>query len=298
MKEYIRKVPYFNDYDKQKDFLKHPPVKENDNSYEQTKLRDKRNNIDYIIKKRQDIKEIFNYAPDANTKTQVDLIGERKTQLKDELKKNYDIYEKRHPFFLDTVVKKGEETKSMKDVLIDKYVPSGFERSRISQEAVTKSQLLVERKKLFLNELRQNNAEAEYPRPAINVSLHKKYDYKDVVKLKNRDLTFKNYGFWFDPTEFVFSYPHIQAKGKGGWATEIVKANILNTRALNLSKEQMNIENTEEDKKSREKKEEIFLMNNRFPFIEYSKKHCLAENYCEKKKFIVLRHSGFQKWTS
>lgn len=299
MEEYVRKVPYFNDYDNKKDLLKQPPVKDDDDSYEQSKIRDKKNNIQYIIKKRQDIKEIFNYAPDPNTRTQKEILKERKIQLKDELNQNYDLYEKRHPFFMDTVVKRDEITKNMKDALTNKYAPYEVDRSRISNEVSTKTMLLTERRRQYLMELRQNNLDDYCPSAIENVFLDEGYDYRNVVKNKNKDLTLKNYGFWHDPSDFIFSFPHIQAKGRGGWATEVVKAQIMQKRNDDIGKK-MNIENIYElhQKENYDKGKRIFLMKNRFPFIKYSKSHCSVDNYYKEKPHMVIRHGGFQKWTS
>lgn len=302
--EYIRKVPYFNDYNTKKDPLKYPPEKYNDEDvYEQTKIRDKKNNIEYIIKKRQDIKEIFNYDPDPNRRTQKDILGERKNQLKKELNNVYETYEKKNPFFVDTVVEKDPVTKTMKDVLTNKYVPYEEYRTRISDDVDTKSMLLEERKKQYLKELRQNKLEDDYQPVKKDVPLDAQYDFKDVVKNKNKSLTFKNFGFWYDPSDFVFSYPDIKAKSKGGWATDLVKAQIIDEK-ISPSEKKMNIKDISviveelQHKENIEKRRGIFLMKNRFQFIKYSKNHCSAENYYQEKPHIVLRHGGFQKWTS
>ncbi|EWC87848.1 hypothetical protein PFNF54_03447 [Plasmodium falciparum NF54] len=66
---------------------------------------------------------------------------------------NFNTYEKRFPFLIDSVVKNPEQTRDMKDVLNNKYVDDNTIKYRISQNVVTKTMLLEERKKNYKDEL-------------------------------------------------------------------------------------------------------------------------------------------------
>ncbi|ETW30270.1 hypothetical protein PFFCH_02286 [Plasmodium falciparum FCH/4] len=76
-----------------------------------------------------------------------------KNKLKEDMSTNFNTYEKRFPFLIDSVVKNPEQTRDMKDVLNNKYVDDNTIKYRISQNVVTKTMLLEERKKNYKDEL-------------------------------------------------------------------------------------------------------------------------------------------------
>ncbi|KEG02344.1 hypothetical protein YYE_03083 [Plasmodium vinckei vinckei] len=65
--------------------------------------------------------------------------------------------------------------------------------------------------------------------------------FRDAVKNKNKLLTLKNYGFGQEYSEYIFSYPDIKAKGRGGYASEIIKLNI--KQKSNEKKKNWTVEN-------------------------------------------------------
>ncbi|SOV16003.1 conserved Plasmodium protein, unknown function [Plasmodium gaboni] len=134
MGEYVRKIPYYNNYEEKKDLLKF------------TFLNDKKDDEKIEINKNEDVQFI-------NTRTQGDVLTERKNKLKEDMSTNFNSYEKRFPFLIDTVVKIPEQTRDIKDVLNNKYVDDNTIKYRISQNVVTKTMLLQERKKNYKNEL-------------------------------------------------------------------------------------------------------------------------------------------------
>lgn len=290
MGEYIRKVPHYNDYEQKKDLLEFPHLKKIDPNYERRPKKIPNNDVQYVIKKRENMNDILHHRPDLDTRTQGDLFKERKNELKKQLNENYIDYEKKNPFFIERVVHKTEETKTMKNALNNVYVPFEMDKTRIREDVNTKTMLLDERKKIFLKELGYDATENK----AIEFLLDPTQDYKSAVRTKNEVLTFKNYGLGWIPKDHKFSYPHIQAKGKGGWATEIVRANILKDQMDGIEK--CNIENIEEfyQKKAFEEKSKVYLMQDRLKYVDFFRNRCSLHNYNEEKPYFGLRSSGFQ----
>ncbi|EWC75722.1 hypothetical protein C923_03615 [Plasmodium falciparum UGT5.1] len=236
MGEYVRKIPYYNNYEEKKDLLKFTFL--HDKKDDEKREINKNDEVQFIIKKRENMKDILTHLPHMNTRTQGDILNERKNKLKEDMSTNFNTYEKRFPFLIDSVVKNPEQTRDMKDVLNNKYVDDNTIKYRISQNVVTKTMLLEERKKNYKDELKYIIMN--------NIYVHT----CDIVKNKNKLLTLKNYGLGQGPSNFVFSYPDIKAKGRGGYASEIVKSNILkNKNEYSKNKIQLNIQNLQEKKK-------------------------------------------------
>ncbi|CRH00286.1 conserved Plasmodium protein, unknown function [Plasmodium relictum] len=298
MGEYIRKIPFFNDYEKKEDFLKFPHLKENDNDEKRNLNKNIINHDAHYIKKRENMKDILTYIPYLNNRTQRDILSERKNKLKEDISESYYSYEKKYPFFIDTYVKKIEETKCMRDVLNNIYEPDETRKSRISEDIKTKAMLFETRKKLLLDELRSSYKEDDnimsnhkevYLDPAKN--------YMDIVKDKNKILTLKNYGLGLTPSNFVFSYPHIQAKGRGGFATEIMKSIMLKNKNEKINKK-INIKDINDlykDKNDEKREEKVFLMKSRFKYLNHTKNSYFVDNYLKEKPYIILRYKGFQE---
>ncbi|KEG02343.1 hypothetical protein YYE_03082 [Plasmodium vinckei vinckei] len=155
MGEYTKKVPIFNDYETKKDLLKFLWLKENDDNDKNSKKNN--DDVKFIIKKRETMKDILNHRPDLNTRTQRDILSERKAILKENNLENYYEYEKEFPFFVDQVVIKPEVTRNIKEVLNNPYEQDETTKIRLSEDIKTKTTLLEMRKKMFIKELRRNN---------------------------------------------------------------------------------------------------------------------------------------------
>lgn len=290
MGDYIRKIPHYNDYEKKKDLLEFPHLKKIDPDYQRKPKKVVNNDVQYILKKRENMNDILHHRPDLDTRTQGDVFKERKNELKRQLNEKYIDYEKKNPFFIERIVHKDEETKTMKNVLNNVYVPFEMDKTRICENVNTKTMLLDERKKKFLKELGYDT-KANEPKEFI---LDPSQDYKSAVKSKNTALTLKDYGFGWISTDHEFFYPHIQAKGKGGWATDIVKANIIKNKME--GNEKCNIENIEDfyQKKANEEKPKVYLMQDRLKYVDFFRIRCSMHNYHEEKPYFGLRSSGFQ----
>ncbi|SCN12930.1 conserved Plasmodium protein, unknown function, partial [Plasmodium malariae] len=230
MGEYIRKIPFYNDYEKKKDLLKFSCLKEDNEDELQRNLKKKNMNDDvhFIIKKRENMRDILTHHLHTDNRTQRDILTERKNKLKEDISQNYNAYEKKFPFLIDTTVTKPQETKSIRDVLNDIYEQDDVHKTRLSEDIKTKAMLLERRKKLFIAELSGKDAEGTQLRKGIHP--HAANYVMEVVKNKNKLLTLKNYGLGQSPSDFVFSYPDIKARGRGGYATEIMKSNILKNK--------------------------------------------------------------------
>ncbi|SOV78262.1 conserved Plasmodium protein, unknown function [Plasmodium sp. gorilla clade G3] len=296
MGEYVRKIPYYNNYEEKKDLLKFTFL--NDKKDDEKREINKNDEVQFIIKKRENMKDILTHLPHMNTRTQGDVLSERKNKLKEDMSTNFNTYEKRFPFLIDTFVKNPEQTRDMKDVLNNNYVDDNAIKYRISQNVVTKTMLLEERKKNYKDELRGHNIEDN--EKMINygdIYLDPEKNYTDIVKNKNKLLTLKNYGLGQGPSNFVFSYPDIKAKGRGGYASEIVKSNVLkNKNEYSKNQIQLNIHNVQDkDIIYSNREEKIFLMKNRFKYINYTKNSYFVDNYLKERPIIILRYKGFQK---
>ncbi|ETW42205.1 hypothetical protein PFNF135_03703 [Plasmodium falciparum NF135/5.C10] len=261
MGEYVRKIPYYNNYEEKKDLLKFTFL--HDKKDDEKREINKNDEVQFIIKKRENMKDILTHLPHMNTRTQGDILNERKNKLKEDMSTNFNTYEKRFPFLIDSVVKNPEQTRDMKDVLNNKYVDDNTIKYRISQNVVTKTMLLEERKKNYKDELRGHNIEDN--EKTINyedIYLDPEKNYTDIVKNKNKLLTLKNYGLGQGPSNFVFSYPDIKAKGRGGYASEIVKSNILkNKNEYSKNKIQLNIQNLQDKDIYSNREEKSIYMN-------------------------------------
>ncbi|CRG96465.1 conserved Plasmodium protein, unknown function [Plasmodium gallinaceum] len=294
MGEYIRKIPFFNDYEKKKDLLKFPHLKESDNDGKKN-LNNNINQDVYYIKKRENMKDILTYLPNLNNRTQRDIFNERKNKLKEDISESYYSYEEKFPFLINTCVKKIEETRNMGDVLNNKYEPDETRKTRIYEGIKTKTMLLEARKKLYMDELKSINREAK--NYMYNIIKKNNKNNMDIIKDKNKILTLKNYGLGLAPSNFVFSYPHIQAKGRGGFATDIMKSIILKNKNEKINKK-INVNDINDlykDKNNKEREEKVFLMINRFKYINYTRKSYSVDNYLKEKPHIILRYKGFQR---
>ncbi|SCP04740.1 conserved Plasmodium protein, unknown function, partial [Plasmodium ovale] len=234
MGEYTRKIPFYNDYEKKKDLLKFTCLRENDkdDTNKNSKKKNQNNDVQFRIKKRENMRDILTHRPDLNSRTQRDVLSERKTKLKEDISDGFYAYEKKYPFLIDTIVVKPKETKCIRDALNNTYEPDNTSKFRISKDIKTKAMLLERRKEMFANEL--NDSEMMNFHQGLFLDPEK--NYTDVVKNKNKLLTLKNYGFWHPQSSFVFSYPDIRARGLGGFATEMMKSRILENKNENIKK--------------------------------------------------------------
>ncbi|VWU50384.1 conserved protein, unknown function [Hepatocystis sp. ex Piliocolobus tephrosceles] len=301
MEEYTRKVPYFNDFEKKKDLLKFTAIKDYENDVDRRDMNKKKNteDVQFIMKKRWNMKDILTHRLDINNRTQKDVLSERKTKLKIDITENYNAYEKINPFFIDKIVTKPVVTKNIKEVLNNNYEDDDL-KIRLSESINTKSDLYEKRKEMFLMELKEGHKmedDNELIRIHQGVPLDPAKDYTEAVKNKNKQMTFKNYGFWHPPSNHVFSYPDIKAKGRGGYASEMIKAQIIKNKHENI-KNKMNVENILDIYKNKNhdiSSNKVFLMKNRFRFIGYTKNSYFVDNYLNEKSDIILRYKGFQK---
>ncbi|VTZ67957.1 conserved Plasmodium protein, unknown function [Plasmodium chabaudi chabaudi] len=294
MGEYTKKVPIFNDYETKKDLLKFLWLKD-DNDKNSKKNND---DVKFIIKKRETMKDILNHRPDLNTRTQKDILFERKAILKENNLENYYEHEKQFPFFVDQVVIKPEVTKNIRAALNNPYELDETTKIRLSEDIKTKTTLLERRKKLFIKELRGNNVmdDEEYMQKTWFLDPEK--NYLDAVKNKNKLLTLKNYGFGQEYSDYIFSYPDIKAKGRGGYASEIIKLNV-KQKANEKKQNWKTLENIRDFliNKSpgiREPKG-VFLMQNRLKYINTTRDSHKLDQYLKTKPKIILRYKGFQK---
>ncbi|KAI4838527.1 hypothetical protein MKS88_003010 [Plasmodium brasilianum] len=234
MGEYIRKIPFYNDYEKKKDLLKFSCLKEDNEDELQRNLKKKNMNDDvHFIKKTH-----LNPMQSQQSTALHHFVCINK--LKEDISQNYNAYEKKFPFLIDTTVTKPQETKSIRDVLNDIYEQDDVHKTRLSEDIKTKAMLLERRKKLFIaewqgcrrypvkegdsspcSELCDNemmNIHEVLLDPEKNYVYEQKCIclYKEVVKNKNKLLTLKNYGLGQSPSDFVFSYPDIKANSKMG----------------------------------------------------------------------------------
>ncbi|GAW81177.1 hypothetical protein, conserved [Plasmodium gonderi] len=284
MGDYIRKIPIYNDYEKKKDLLKYTFLKDGENEKRDIKEKGMNDDFQFIVKKRENMKDILTHAPDLNKRTQGDVLTERKNKLMEDMSEKYYAHEKKFPFLIDTTVKKMDVTRSMRDVLNNVYGQDDTEKIRISDDIKTKVTLLEKRKKIFLDEL--SNGELENVHEELFLDPAK--NYIDAVKNKNKMLTLKNYGFGQSPSDFIFSYPDIKAKGKGGYATEIMKMNILKNRNDGITKRVRT-------KQVCKGTHHIFLMKNRLRYINHTKNSYSFDSYLNERPRIILRYKGFQK---
>ncbi|WBY57175.1 hypothetical protein Py17XNL_000900115 [Plasmodium yoelii yoelii] len=239
MGEYTKKIPIFNDYETKKDLLKFMCLKENDDN--KKNLKKNNDDVKFIIKKRETMNDILNHRPDLNTRTQKDILSERKAILKENNLENYYQHEKQFPFFVNKIVTKPEVTKNIRAVLNNPYELDQTTKIRISEDIKTKTTLLERRKNIFIKELSGNNMNDDEEYIEKTWFLDPEKNYLDAVKNKNKLLTLKNYGFGQETSDYIFSYPDIKAKGRGGYASEIIK---LNTRQkTNEKKKKWTVEN-------------------------------------------------------
>ncbi|CXI40535.1 conserved Plasmodium protein, unknown function [Plasmodium berghei] len=297
MEEYTKKIPIFNDYETKKDLLKFMCLKENDDDNNNNNLKKNNDDVKFIIKKRETMNDILNHRPDLNTRTQKDILFERKAILKENNLENYYEYEKQFPFFVNKIVTKPEVTKNIRAVLNNPYELDETTKIRISDDIKTKTTLLERRKNIFIKELGGNNMKNDEEYIQKTWFLDPEKNYLDAVKNKNKFLTLKNYGFGQESSDYIFSYPDIKAKGRGGYASEIVKLNI--KQKANEKKKKWAVENirdflTNKNPEIREPKG-VFLMQNRLKYINMTRDNHKLDNYLKTKPKIVLRYKGFQK---
>ncbi|SBO19870.1 conserved Plasmodium protein, unknown function [Plasmodium knowlesi strain H] len=232
MGDYKRKIPVYNDYEKKKDLLKYSFLKDGEEEQRVVQKKHATEEVQFIIKKRENMRDILIHRRDLSNRTQGDVLTERKNKLKEDNSEGYYAHEKKFPFLIDTTVKKPDITRCMRDVLNNIYEQDDVEKIRLSDDIKTKEVLLERRKELFLQEL----SGGEFVNVHAELFLDPQKDYIDAVKNKNKMLTLKNYGLGQSPSDFVFSYPHVKAKGRGGYATEMVKSNILKNKNEGITK--------------------------------------------------------------
>ncbi|CAA9988436.1 conserved Plasmodium protein, unknown function [Plasmodium knowlesi strain H] len=308
MGDYKRKIPVYNDYEKKKDLLKYSFLKDGEEEQRVVQKKHATEEVQFIIKKRENMRDILIHRRDLSNRTQGDVLTERKNKLKEDNSEGYYAHEKKFPFLIDTTVKKPDITRCMRDVLNNIYEQDDVEKIRLSDDIKTKEVLLERRKELFLQEL----SGGEFVNVHAELFLDPQKDYIDAVKNKNKMLTLKNYGLGQSPSDFVFSYPHVKAKGRGGYATEMVKSNILKNKNEGITK-RLNVYNVEDlyTGKNHEMREQagshsgdittksssykFFLMKNRLKYINHTRNSHFVENYLKERPRIVLRYKGFQK---
>ncbi|KMZ92970.1 hypothetical protein PVMG_04682 [Plasmodium vivax Mauritania I] len=282
MGDYIRKIPVYNDYEKKKDLLKYAFLKDGEEDQRDVQKKHMTEDVQFVIKKRENMRDILTHRLDLSNRTQGDVLTERKNKLKEDNSERYYAHETKFPFLIDTTVKKPDKTRSMRDVLNNIYEQDDAEKIRLSDDIKTKAVLLERRKELFLQEL----SGGELVDVHAELFLDPQKDYIDAVKNKNKMLTLKNYGLGQGPSDFVFSYPHIKAKGRGGYATEMVKSNILKNKNEGVTKRvsvatkmsaffscvssdlTLNVHNVE-----------VFLMKNRLRYINHTRNSHFVESY-------------------
>eukprot|EP00366_Plasmodium_knowlesi_P001920 XP_002259417.1 hypothetical protein, conserved in Plasmodium species [Plasmodium knowlesi strain H] len=227
MGDYKRKIPVYNDYEKKKDLLKYSFLKDGEEEQRVVQKKHATEEVQFISKYHKGQEEQKN----KKTEEQKNIfqIGNK---LKEDNSEGYYAHEKKFPFLIDTTVKKPDITRCMRDVLNNIYEQDDVEKIRLSDDIKTKEVLLERRKELFLQEL----SGGEFVNVHAELFLDPQKDYIDAVKNKNKMLTLKNYGLGQSPSDFVFSYPHVKAKGRGGYATEMVKSNILKNKNEGITK--------------------------------------------------------------
>ncbi|SBS96580.1 conserved Plasmodium protein, unknown function [Plasmodium malariae] len=243
MGEYIRKIPFYNDYEKKKDLLKFSCLKEDNEDELQRNLKKKNMNDDVhfinnrtqrdILTERKVLEIFFCTYAQTLEKTHLNPMQSQQStalhhfvcinKLKEDISQNYNAYEKKFPFLIDTTVTKPQETKSIRDVLNDIYEQDDVHKTRLSEDIKTKAMLLERRKKLFIAELssylydnQKCGKDAEGTQLRKGIHPHAANYVMEVVKNKNKLLTLKNYGLGQSPSDFVFSYPDIKANSKMG----------------------------------------------------------------------------------
>ncbi|EUD67261.1 hypothetical protein C922_02411 [Plasmodium inui San Antonio 1] len=298
MGDYIRKIPVYNDYEKKKDLLKYSFLKDGEEEQRDVQKKQTTEEVQFISnyhkgeEEEQQQKDVFRKGVKIgdrithillllhsvfSNRTQGDVLTERKNKVKEENSERYYAYEKKFPFLIDTSVKKPDKTRSIQDVLNNVYEQDDAEKIRLSDDIKTKVMLLERRKELFLQEL----GGGEPVDVHAELFLDPQKDYTDAVKNKNKMLTLKNYGLGQSPSDFVFSYPQIKAKGRGGYATEMVKSNILKNKNEGITK-RLNVYNVEDlyTGKNHEMREQaVFLMKNRLRYIKHTQNSHFVESY-------------------
>ncbi|EDL45801.1 hypothetical protein PVIIG_06397 [Plasmodium vivax India VII] len=271
MGDYIRKIPVYNDYEKKKDLLKYAFLKDGEEDQRDVQKKHMTEDVQFVSKSHKGQEE-----------QKDSFLKSLKNKLKEDNSERYYAHEKKFPFLIDTTVKKPDKTRSMRDVLNNIYEQDDAEKIRLSDDIKTKAVLLERRKELFLQEL----SGGELVDVHAELFLDPQKDYIDAVKNKNKMLTLKNYGLGQGPSDFVFSYPHIKAKGRGGYATEMVKSNILKNKNEGVTKRvsvatkmsaffscvssdlTLNVHNVE-----------VFLMKNRLRYINHTRNSHFVESY-------------------